>query len=342
MAGRGGRGGRSGGSRSSFGGSSSGGGFRSHGSRHGGMHHGHHHHHHHHHRVHFRLGRRRGYYVNGPGGCGGVFALLALIPFIIAFFVFFSIFFFGGSTSCSCSSEENVYIDESLIDEYTENQYNEKFASSSNYEDYALIVFLIDDEEYYDYYYCTWIGNHVSGKTANLLGVGDSTLNDVFESNIAYDYSNSIGTDLAKAIYQLSSKAIDDNGLTCTEAIDSNISSYVENHTKLYIDQATINVALKKFENKTGVKLVLVVDTIAEVCLVSNSSGVSNSKEMTLDELLPFIIIGAVIVLFAILIIASICKSNKRAKAKYAQEETEKETNKQDEEDPFAIDPDDY
>lgn len=340
MAGRGGSGGRSGGSRSSFGGSSSGGGFRSHGSRHGGMHHGHHHHHHH--GVHFRFGRRRGYYVNGAGGCGGIFALLSLIPFIIAFFVFFSIFFFGGSTSCSCSSEENGYIDESLIDEYTENQYNEKFASSSNYEDYALIVFLIDDEEYYDYYYCTWIGNHVSGKTANLLGVGDSTLNDVFESNIAYDYSNSIGTDLAKAIYQLSSKAIDDNGLTCTEAIDSNISSYVDNHTKLYIDQATINVALKKFENKTGVKLVLVVDTIAEVCLVSNSSGVSNLKKMTLDELLPFIIIGAVIMLFAILTIVSICKSNKRAKAKYAQEKAEVEANKQEKEDPFSIDPDDY
>lgn len=340
MAGRGGRGGRSGGSRSSFGGRSSGGGFRSHGSRHGGMHHGHHHHHHH--RVHFRLGRRRGYYVNGSGGCGGIFALLALIPFIIAFFVFFSIFFFGGSTSCGCSSEENVYIDESLIDEYTENQYNEKFASSSNYEDYALIVFLIDDEEYYDYYYCTWIGNHVSGKTANLLGVGDSTLNDVFESNIAYDYSNSIGTDLAKAIYQLSSKAIDDKGLTCTEAIDSNISSYVDNHTKLYIDQATINVALKKFEKKTGVKLVLVVNTINEVCLVSNSSGVSNSKEMTLDELLPFIIIGAVIVLFAIIIIASFGKSNKRAKEKYAQEKAEVEANKQEKEDPFSIDPDDY
>lgn len=303
------------------------------------MHHGHHHHHH---RVHFRLGRRRGYYVNGSGGCGGIFALLALIPFIIAFFVFFSIFFFGGSTSCSCSSEENVYIEEPLIDLYTETQYNEKFSSSSNYEDYALIVFLIDDEEYYDYYYCTWIGDHVSGKTANLLGVGDSALDDVFESNIEYDYSNSIGTDLADAFAQLSSKALDDNGLTCTEAVDSNISSYVDNHTKLYIDQDKINVALKEFEAKTGVKLVLVVNTIAEVCLVTDSSGVAKLKKMTFDELLPFIIIGAVIVLFAIIIIVSFGKSNKRAKEKYSQEKAEVEANKQEKEDPFSINPDDY
>ncbi len=332
MAGRGGRGGRSGGSRSSSS-RSSGGSFRSHGSRHGGMYHRHHHHHRHH--SYYR--RRHGLSINLGTGKGAILGLLIFLPFIIIFFVMFA-FFFGGPSGCGCSFNENTHVDEALVDKYTENQYNEKFASLSNYEDYALIVFLIDDEEYYEYYYCTWIGDHVSANTANLLGLNDSTLDDAFEANISTDYKKTISLDLASTIYQLISKS-DSNGLTCNESTAAYISSHVDNDTNLNIDEATINAALKAFEDKTGVKLVLVIDTINEVCIVS-------SKEMTIDNLMPFIIIGVILLFFIIIIISNIFKGRRNSRLRAEQEKAENmvfsSNKKEEEEDPFKIDPNDY
>ena len=60
--------------------------------------------------------------------------------------------------------------DEYKFQDYADQQYAVEFGATKDYEDNLLIVFLVEDEEYYDYAFIAWVGDHVNTKISNMFG----------------------------------------------------------------------------------------------------------------------------------------------------------------------------
>ena len=283
---RGGGGSRSGG----FGGGGRSGGF---GGSHG---------HHGHHGPVFFGGPRRYY---GGGGCFSSILGAILLPLV---FILFAVIFIVSSISTSISilSQGGVPIyDENKFQDYANSQYAAEFGEGEAYEDYLLLVFLVE-EEYYDYAYIAWLGDHIDGDISQLFGNEQTALGHTIDDCVNQNsYKYSLDSNLAQVMDTMST-IVKARGLessyNCSEE-HSDISSHLTNKTSLELTESTVNRALEDFTESTGIPVVIVVDDIEDVF----------EKGIPSDAYIP-LIISAVLVFIAIMLIISLVKTRKAAK----------------------------
>lgn len=280
----GGGGGRAGGG--SFGGGGSfhgGGGFN--GGHHGGFGGGGHHRPPHHggfHGPHFGGGWGGGWFHRPRhygGGCLGSLTGMILTPLIIILFIVFGlIWLFGNNVTVNHDTndvviENNAVVDEEYVynentfQDYADKVYAEEFGNSTAYEDNILLVFLTEDENYYDYYYIAWVGDHVATDINYMFGNEETEFGVAVSNAITTSsYKYSLDANIAQIIKTMEENIVESGAesFTCEEK-HIQVESHLTNKTALELTEDTVNISLQSFTETTGIPIVVVVDDISEV-----------------------------------------------------------------------------
>ncbi len=298
---RGGGGGRGG----SFGGGGFGGGGRGGfggGHHHGGPHFGgippfhHHRYHHHHHWGH-------GPHYHGNGCLGVIMAPIIVIFFAVVFFLSAITSLISGASGSPGNTSRVVY-DENTFQDYAEVQYLAEFGSSTAYEDNLLIVFLAEEENYYDFYYIAFMGDDIVDPIYNLFGNNQTDLGIAMNSSIsASSYKYSLDKNLAQVMLQMEKEILAlnlDTSFSCKEE-HVQVKSHITNKTAIPLTEDTVNKALESFTEKTGIPTVIVVENMEEVFPVSSSS----------NSVIIMIIAAVAIIIAVVFIVRTVRKKKK-------------------------------
>lgn len=304
----------------SGGGAHGGGGFRGGGSHGGGFSGGSHHSggfnrpHHHggmHYGPHFSGGwyHRPRYYGNRGGCLGRIFVPVIII--LIFGFVFFSSIF--DKNIVITQETENSFYNENTFQDYANEQYKNEFGNSTAYEDNILLVFLTEDENFYDYYYIAWVGDHIATDINYMFGNESTDLGYAISSAInTSSYKYSLDSNLAQVIEYLKNQIISENiedAFSCDET-HIQVDSHLTNKTSIEMTDETVNTALQSFTDATGIPIVIVVDDIDDVfssttpTVTQPSTQTQSSSQIGFfNILLIIVVIAALIVLIVFLII---------------------------------------
>lgn len=196
---------------------------------------------------------------------GAVFAIVIVVVMIIGLL---------GSTVMELVNGGSVRYDEASLQQYADSQYAQAFGGTA-YEDNLLIVFLTDPDGY-DFTYIAWVGDHIAPEISDLLGDNSTELGRAMASYISdTDYTYSLDTDLARVIKVIGQKIKDmdlSGSFTCQET-NADAQSRLINRTDLPMTEETVNQALGKFTEITGIPCVIVVEEAEAVFGRSMSMG---------------------------------------------------------------------
>lgn len=263
MAGPGGGGFGGGGGRGFGGGGFGGGGFGGGGRGFGGPHF-------HHHGPHFHGGWffRPRYHYYGGGCLGGLLGMM-LMPVIFILVAISLLVSSLGSAFGSITTGGPIMYDENAIQDYANVQYMTEFGAQTDSEDALMIVFLVEDENYYEYAYIAWCGDHLNGKINEMFGsngsaFGNAILGSAINSN-SYKYSLDSGIAQVMGVMQARVEALGlESSLTCGHEAGE-YRSHLINHTALDMTADTVNAALESFTASTGIPVAVVVEDAEEV-----------------------------------------------------------------------------
>lgn len=304
-----------GGGGGGFGGGSRGGGFGGGfgGGGHRGGYHGHHHYH----------GPRFGGWFFGPryhyygGGClGGLFGLLfvpAIMLLIIGAMLVSSISVALGNVA----SGGQVVYEESVMQEYADDQYSEIFGEYDNYENNILIVFLTN-AEYDGYYAIGWVGYNLNYRIYDMFGGSESDFARMMLSTVNGEYyKNSLDKDLERLTDKLGSK-IDSFNLTSSFEDDYSYSgpmptSRLYNKSTLAMNEEMVNEALAEFTELTGIPAAIVVDEMEDAL----------GKRILMEDIMLVIIFLAILGVSVYLVI----RWNKERKNKKNENQNDSQNN---------------
>ena len=266
MAGPGGGGFGGGGGRGFGGGGFGGGGFGGGGRGFGGGGRGFGGPHFHHHGPHFHggwfFGPRYRYY---GGGCLGGLLGVMLMPII---FIIVAVGLLVSTFSSALAGGAITY-NENVFQDYANEQYMTEFGAQTDSEDALMIVFLIEDEQYYDYAYIAWCGDHLNGRIREMFGsngsaFGNAILGSAINSN-SYKYSLDSGIAQVMGVMQARVEALGlENSLTCGHGAGE-YRSHLINRSNMDMTAATVNAALESFTASTGIPVAVVVEDADEV-----------------------------------------------------------------------------
>ena len=284
------------------GGSRGGGGFRG-GSHGGGFHGGGWHHRPHfggwYHRPHFGGWWHRPYY---GGGCfGGVMGLFMVPIVLIICAIAIIISSFGTAISVFKGDGRVVVYDENAFQDYANSQYAAEFGGSTAYEDNLLLVFLADREEYYDYYYIAFVGDHIDTDINYMFGNNETELGHAIAASVnQVSYKYSLDSNLAQAVETMTEHIENlnaESSFTCSEK-HVQTESHLTNKTTIEMTEDTVNTALKSFTDATGIPIVVVVEDITDVF----------EKELPVKSIIAVIIAFLLILIAVVLIILNLRK----------------------------------
>jgi hypothetical protein len=219
------------------------------------------------HRPHFYGGFYRRPFFFGGGGClGGLLGLL-FGPIFLIFMAVMLLFSYFGSAVTDVSQGGSVVYNESVFQDYANEQYAREFGSSTAYEDNLLLVFLTG-EDARGYCYIAWVGDHIDPQINYLFGSNGTALGNAMNNSInRANYAYSLDSNLAMVVSQMQTK-IQSLGLTdsftCAERHDQ-VKSHLTNYTDLDMTQSTVDAALESFTAATGIPMVIVVEEMEEV-----------------------------------------------------------------------------
>ena len=270
MAGPGGGSRGGGGGRGFGGGFSGGGGSRGFGG--GGRGYGGYHHHGPHYHGGWFFGPR--YYGGGAGCLGGMLGLL-IAPIIILLFAGVLLLSTFSSAFNSIMTGGQITYNEQDFQNYANQQYIAEFDDESAYEgqdfeDHILLVFLVEDETYYDYAYIAWVGDDIDDDINYMFGGSGTPLGYAVENsgiNASGTYQYSLDKGISSVVRQMQ-KNIEQLGITDPYLCDSEKSQYnshLTNKSSINMRDKTVNDALEDFTAATGIAIVVVVEDADEV-----------------------------------------------------------------------------
>ena len=258
-----------GGSRGGGGGRGFGGGFSGGGRGFGGGGRGYGGHHYHGPRYHggWYFGPRRYY----GGGCLGLF----MAPIIILLFASVLLFSVFNSAFNSVMTGGQITYNEQDFQDYANQQYMAEFNDESayagqDYEDHILLVFLVEDENYYEYAYMAWVGDDIDDEIGYMFGSHGTHLGYAIENsgiNAAGTYQYSLDKGISSVVRQMQ-KSIEELNLDSPYLCDSEKSQYkshLTNKSSVNMRDKTVNDALEDFTAATGIAIVVVVEDADEV-----------------------------------------------------------------------------
>lgn len=227
--------------------------------------------------------------------------IVILLIVVVLFVNMVGTFSFGGGDS--------VNYDEETFQNYANEQYKAEFGSTAEYENNLLIVFLVNKETD-GYYTIAWIGDNVKSEISYMFGNEETEFGYAMLSSIgeyyAYSLSSSLATVMETMTEEITLLGLDSSfrtGSSETTVYDSHLTNY----SNISVTESTVNSALRKFTEETGIPAVIVVDDMEEV--FGGGSSLSSIDPITLS-----LMIGAVS--FAIYLIV-------RAVRKYKNESSE-------------------
>ncbi len=239
----------------------------------------------------------------------GIFAVIILV--LILGIVMVSLI--GNALGGFVSSDSPQYSENTLQD-YADARYSAEFGGSMAYEDNILLVFLTE-EETVDYYFIAWVGDHIERDINYLFGGNDTELGSAINNTVNFQsYRYSLDSDLASVVEQMGEKIKRmgfDDSYTCAEE-HIQVQSRLVNRTSLSLTEETVNAALRKFTEDTGIPMVIVVDDMEEV-FGSESGGVSPA----------LLIVGVLLIVVVIVLISRAGKGKKTAAEDPASATTE-------------------
>ncbi len=228
--------------------------------------------------------RPGGYGGPRPGGyraprrsSGGGCLTAILTPIILAMFIIMLMFNVVEAVISPWSNNDGyndsayvdgVQYDEAKFQTYANDRYQEEFGKSNAYEDNLLIVFLTNKEAD-GYYTIAWVGDNIKTEISNMFGdettaFGSAMLSSINDSYYAY----SLDSNLA-AMMEIMTKEVKMLNLGSSFKNESGnnaaVKSHITNHTDFDITDETVDAALRKFTDETGIPAVIVVDSMEDV-----------------------------------------------------------------------------
>lgn len=260
--------------------------------------------------IHTRYGGGGG---GGGGGCiGGLFGLM-LVPIVIFLIVIvlfsnvIGMFSFGGG--------DGINYDEEKFQQYANEQYKAEFGMTSEYENNLLIVFLVNEKND-GYYTIAWIGDNVRSEISYMFGNEETEFGYAMLSSVGEYYAYSLSSSLASVMETMTSE-ISSLGLDSPfrSGVSDSVSytSHITNHSNISVTESTVNAALRKFTEETGIPAVIVVDDMEEVF---GGFSLNNVDPITLS-----LMIG--VVAFAVYLIVRYVRRRKNEAEADTAEETE-------------------
>ncbi len=227
---------------------------------------------------------------------------LLIAPIIILMFAALLLVSVFGSAFNTVVRGGTTTYDENTFQDYANQQYAAQFGAEADYEDHILLVFLVEDEEYYDYNFIAWVGDDVDYRINEMFGSNNSKLGNAIAASAinseSYKYSLDSGIAAVVRTMQghIQSLGIE-SSLTCDSG-KSQYKSHLTNKTSLELTEKTVNDALTEFTEVTGLSIVIVVDDIDEVL----------PKSIDVFSLL----IAAVLIIVAVVLIVKAVKNRKK------------------------------
>jgi hypothetical protein len=231
---------------------------------------------------------------------------MLIAPIIMIIFAFILIFSSFISALGTVSIGGVSMYDENALQDYADSQYAAEFGTTADFEDNILLVFLVEDDEYYDYHFIAWVGDHVNYRINEMFGSNQSKLGYAIERSAinSQSYKYSLDSGIA-AVMNTMQGHVEALGLPSSFICDTESTAYkshLTNNTSLDLTESTVNDALAKFTASTGIPVVVVVEDIEEVF----------PKEVSSTDIL-FILIGIIIIIIAIVNIVKAVRSRKKA-----------------------------
>lgn len=219
---------------------------------------------------------------------------MIFVPIIIAILL---IVFVVGSLTGSVTWDN---YNEEAFQDYANSKYYEYFDGEADMEDQLLIVFLTY-EDYYQYSYIAWSGDHIDSRIDDLLGNEYTELGRLMTLNIANEYKYSLGKNLAEVVDDLTEK-IDSFGLESSfddscKGDHGNATGKFVNNTSLSVSKTTVETALTEFAEATGISVVLLVEDNTVVFGTNNT---------------PRIIAIVLLIVVAVIVVAAVMNRKKR------------------------------
>lgn len=237
----------------------------------------------------------------GPrfGGClGGLFGMI-MVPVVLLLVLV--LLFFGtiADSFRAIGTGGVIAYNEETFQDYANTRYREVFGSSSAYEDNLLVVFLTDEDNS-RYYYIAWVGDHIATDINYMFGGEHTALGLAVQSAVnTKNYKYSLDSNLASVMDVMARNVTNlklTSSFTCQEE-HAQVPSHLVNLSTLELTESTVNDALTRFTDATGIPAVIVVDEAEDVFPRSYA-----------DVIWGFVILAGII-LIAVLSIRQIVKA---------------------------------
>ena len=162
---------------------------------------------------------------------------------------------------------------------------------------------MLVDDDYYNFYYIAWVGDHIDYEINALLGNNDTALGQTMERCISStNYKYSLDSDLARVMATMTDE-IQSLGLTdsftCSED-HAQVKSRLKNMSHLDMTASTVDEALAAFTDATGIPVVIVVEDMDAVFgnggSFTQSAAVPNIRNILLLAVMGIVLIVVVVV----------------------------------------------
>ena len=195
---------------------------------------------------------------------------LMLAPIILVLIAGVLLISMFGSALNLVSTGGEITYDENIFGDYADAQYATEFGGTADYEDHLLLVFLVEDEECYDYAFMAWVGDDVDPQINELFGSNASHLGRAIQNSAinseSYKYSLDSGIASVMRTMQGHVAALGlEDSFVCSTKTTEDYTSRLINKTSLTLTEATVNRALTEFTEATGIAVAVVVEDIDEV-----------------------------------------------------------------------------
>ena len=232
---------------------------------------------------------------------------MLLIPFVMIAVAAMLLFFTVGSSFSSVLNGGVSKYDEIKFQEYADAQYADAFGDTDDYEDNLLIVFLVEDEKYYDYSFIAWVGDDISPKIGNMFGDETTKFGRAIQSSAINSdtYKFALSSGIASVINTMEDHISDlglDSSFVCGNS-KHEFDSHLVNNTSINITESTVNRSLESFTDSTGIPVVVIVEDIEEVFPKSID---------TFDIII--VIVSIALIILAIFLIVKAIKASKEKK----------------------------
>ena len=197
-----------------------------------------------------------------------------------------------------------IKYDENSFQDYANSQYAQIYGDYEAYEDNILIVVATESEQYWDYVYIAWMGDHLNSSVYAKFDTR-STLGNAMDRRInPSSYKYSLDSDLAKVVDDMRASLSNLNSsYTCTEKHSANVPSKFINKTDMELTPSTVETALEAFTEETDIPISIVVEDAEEIF----GKKISTSTIIT-------IVFAVILIAVAIIMVIKSAKKAKEAK----------------------------